>query len=557
MKRQYIIVTLFFLTLMGINYSYGNIETILQNRLQNLINAEIKYQIEQMKNSSLKELINDVPEYTISLTAVKEIKSNDNASKRGSVSSSKGAIGLPFPSSKTFYYMKPGEAGSISIKNLIEGDSRANFAKLLTDNPKAMKLTDLINWPQKLEKGQFIPQEDEEEYIKKKVESFIQNGYFDESYWPNHFGKSLIYLSASDDLGKVLETTRSYITKIETVIESIQTSNKNENKNNLIKKIQEWNDLCNRVIIVYELARLRSTVIHELCHPLTWYYSGIVQGEKNQGEKNQEEKNQGEKNQEEKYQEEKYYEGVNVLISCAYELEKGYWSNDEVYLSRYDGDQTSSYRNYYNEVKGMLGYKEPKVPTFTDLKRLDYKTRNITSSAEDTLATALGLIKLYSGTQNKDQKTAIREILKQYINVNTAENRKKYVDAILNGINIKGNFFLVYKDEGTQKIPYKDSFIIADSSSNVNGIFSCKMIKTGNDKDDKDGKIFRIAVVADKKNLEVFGTKFDTQEELSYKGPDGWKSLNIQTQHATKESSEQTTQITYGLQNTITFKRKQ
>ena len=29
MKRQYIIVTLFFLTLMGINYSYGNIERFM------------------------------------------------------------------------------------------------------------------------------------------------------------------------------------------------------------------------------------------------------------------------------------------------------------------------------------------------------------------------------------------------------------------------------------------------------------------------------------------------------------------------------------------------
>ena len=93
MKRQYIIVTLFFLTLMGINYSYGNdIETTLQKRLQNLINAEIDYQIKQMKNSSLKELINDVPEYTISLTAVKEIKSNDNAFEGGGVSFSKGDI---------------------------------------------------------------------------------------------------------------------------------------------------------------------------------------------------------------------------------------------------------------------------------------------------------------------------------------------------------------------------------------------------------------------------------------------------------------------------------
>lgn len=474
------------------------------DRIQLLVDNEVGYQLATMKSTVLKALFDDIPAYSIRL------KVKDKNSKVA------GELNPPkkqsLKSINKKYHLFTTETGNPSV---FVGEININQFKYITqswkdslvkgafDNYKNNNLTAVINavklpptiTPQKFSEVFAAFSNDPAKFFNYVVDTYCNEGEIKNYKFKDEiFGKVII-----DQTTGQVDT--AYIDKLQNSIDKKKNNLPNENEfakrkenlaerykklnnqaadeiakynadeneynnqlkelknvNKLQKEINKWKQNHREWNCVHVLKRLRSTVIHELCHPLTaQFYSGFVNNEA-------------------------YCEGVNIRIACAYEISQGYHKSAEEYLSFLYGKE-HSYRNYYNTVDNALrGNKNstPTIPTFIELTYLNNESMRINPTPEDTLKIALDTIKAHNNSKDDNDKKALREILKQYVAADTANERNTAVDGLLNhkiGTNI---FYLISFDE--KKSTYTKNgtryYYAITSFGNLTGIAYCEIIKS-------------------------------------------------------------------------------
>ena len=504
MKKIYFTIILLVTLLPFANCFSTEGSIINPNRIQLLVDNEVGYQLATMKSTVLKALFDDIPAYSIHL------KVNENSKVAGE-------LGPPTKQSlisiNKKYHLLPTETGNPSV---FVGEININQFKHITqywkdslvkkafDNTENNNLTAVINavelpptiTPQKFSEVFAEFSNDPAKFFNYVVDTYCDEGEIkNKKFKEEIFGKVII-----DQTTGQVDT--SYIDKLQDSIDKKKNNLPNENEfakrkenlaerykklnnqaadeiskynadvneynnqlkelenvNKLQKEINKWKQNHREWNCVHVLKRLRSTVIHELCHPLTaQFYSGFVDKEA-------------------------YCEGVNIRIACAYEISQGYHKSAEEYLSFLYGKE-HSYRTYYNTVDNAFrGNKNstPTIPTFIELIYLNNESMGINPTPEDTLEIAFDTINAHNNSKNDDDKKALREILKQYVVADTANERNTAVDELLKHKIGTNEFHLIclYKDG---KYVYKKNgtryYYAIKSSDKLTGIAYCEIIES-------------------------------------------------------------------------------
>lgn len=181
---------------------------------------------------------------------------------------------------------------------------------------------------------------------------------------------------------------------------------------NLIDKKTSISDIIGKLPnndpLVERLSFTRNILIHELCHPLTYFYRELKGSIRDNDRTN--------------------IEGVTILLAGLYQIENRHFNNFSQYLEKESLPYREHYRRFIEKLK-KTGWKENEVPSSYQLSSIDREKWN---TEEYLIGRTLFFIAAYHSSNNNIEREAIRCYLKNYfIYYENPKERNKAVDSFL------------------------------------------------------------------------------------------------------------------------------